>query len=231
MQKRGWIGGVAIGAVVASAVGVAYGSIPSGDGQIVACWKKAPSSTKPVRLLDPTQSSRCPAGWTRVAWSQTGPPGAPGANGTSVVERFRFVSVDGGGNITFTKSTWDQPPDADQELVPGGITVTAPSKCTASDGTPRPGVPVSVQIQIDEQVAFLLPAPITVPLGQTRRLRLSTAGLTGAPFPPALTLDPPGGSTTAHHGATGFISTNGACTGPGEEITITGLGFDVLQAR
>src|SRR3954454_2916829 len=228
MQKRGLIVGAVMGAVVASAVGVAYASIPGGDGQIVACWKKTPAATKPVELLDPAQSPTCPAGWTRVTWSQTEPPGVPGI---SVVERFRFVSMDGGGNVTFNKSTWDQPPDADQELVPGGITVTAPSRCTASDGTARPGVPVSVQVQIDEQVAFLLPSPLIVPLGQTRRKRLATAGLTAAPFPPPLSFDPPGGSTTAHHGATGFISANGACTGPGENITVTGLGFDVIQAR
>jgi|tagenome__1003787_1003787.scaffolds.fasta_scaffold20989667_4 hypothetical protein len=225
MQKRGLIVGAAIGAAVASAAGVAYAAIPTSGGELVACWKKATTATKPVQLLDTAQSVTCPKGWNRIAWSQAG------AAGAAVVERFRLSSVDGGGNVTFTKSTWDQPADADQELIPGSITLTAPTSCTAADGSHRAGVPVSAQIQIDDRTAFLLPTPITVPLGQTRRLRLSTAGLTGSPFPPALTLEPPGGSTIAHHGAAGFVSTNGSCTLAGEDITVTGLGFDVVEAR
>ena len=87
------------------------------------------------------------------------------------------------------------------------------------------------QIQIDDRTAFLFPSPINVLRGETRRLRLSTAGLTGAPFSPPLTLDPPGGTTIAHHGIAGFISTGGACTGAGEDVTVSGLGLDVVEIR
>ena len=65
-----------------AAGGIAYATIPGGDGVFHACVKDANGN---VRLVDPSapgKSGGCRDNETAVSWSQTGPPGPPGAPGS-----------------------------------------------------------------------------------------------------------------------------------------------------
>jgi hypothetical protein len=79
---RALVVGALIGAVVASAAGVAYAAIPDGGGIVHACFQNVTSANKPVKLLDTAKATTCPSGWKQVTWNQKGQPGAPGAPGT-----------------------------------------------------------------------------------------------------------------------------------------------------
>jgi len=76
--------GVLAAAGVFAAVGVAWGSIPSSDGVIHACYATNGGS---VKIIDTAKDKGCSGGWTPITWNQTGPvgpkgdPGTPGAKG------------------------------------------------------------------------------------------------------------------------------------------------------
>ena len=76
---------IAMAALLCAAVaGVAYAAIPSGGGQINACYKKSGGD---VRVVDAEAGAQCAANERALYWAQTGPQGpagpagAPGADG------------------------------------------------------------------------------------------------------------------------------------------------------
>jgi hypothetical protein len=66
---------VAIAAAVALAAGVAYATIPDGQGVIHACYK---SDGGQLRVVD---AASCNPSETALTWSQAGPQGPPGEKG------------------------------------------------------------------------------------------------------------------------------------------------------
>jgi hypothetical protein len=65
-----------IAAVVAGGAGAAVAAIP-GSGQIDGCYGRNGN----LRVIDTAAGGKCARGETPIAWSQTGPAGAPGAKG------------------------------------------------------------------------------------------------------------------------------------------------------
>lgn len=59
MHARSLVSGFGVGAVAALAVGVAVASIPDSSGVIHACYQRVDAATKPVKLLDTGQSTKC----------------------------------------------------------------------------------------------------------------------------------------------------------------------------
>jgi hypothetical protein len=59
---------------------VGYASIPDGSGTIHGCYKTAGTSHE-LKVIDTAHTTHCPAGYTSLNWSQTGPTGATGATG------------------------------------------------------------------------------------------------------------------------------------------------------
>src|SRR3954465_2970355 len=119
MRGRDLVAGAVLGAVVASAVGVAYAAIPDGGGVVHACFQNVTSANKPVKLLDTAKTATCPSGWKAVSWNQTGQrglPGQAGTNGTSIIVRTRLSAStnvpsgpDGGSAaMPLTGATWTQ---------------------------------------------------------------------------------------------------------------------------
>src|SRR3954452_24823166 len=94
MQGRGLLVGCVVGAVIASAVGVAYAAIPDGGGVVHACFQNVTSANKPVKLLNTSQQTACPKGWSAVSWNQQGRPGPTGVSG------YETVVANGGSDST-----------------------------------------------------------------------------------------------------------------------------------
>jgi hypothetical protein len=84
-MRRGLMRGartlVALAAILALAlaVGVATGSIPSGDGTIHGCYKAPPDGN--LRVIDADQGQVCKNNETALNWNQRGPAGPPGPQG------------------------------------------------------------------------------------------------------------------------------------------------------
>ncbi|HSS55860.1 MAG TPA: hypothetical protein VLK79_14525 [Gaiellales bacterium] len=93
MRGRSLLVGCVVGAVVASAVGVAYAAIPDNAGTIHACYQNVTSANKPLKLLDTAKTTACPSGWKAVTWNQKGQQGVPGTNGTNGVSGYQTVTV------------------------------------------------------------------------------------------------------------------------------------------
>lgn len=75
---------VAILALVVALGGVAYATIPDGNGVIHGCYDRSGS----LKLIDTGAGQSCPKGYTALSWNQSGPQGPAGANGvTHVVVR------------------------------------------------------------------------------------------------------------------------------------------------
>jgi hypothetical protein len=81
--------------------GIAYASIPGGDGVIHGCYKTSNPSKGALIAIDSTAS--CPNGYARLKWNQTGPQGPRGESRpvtVSLVESGQpgrpFVTVDAG---------------------------------------------------------------------------------------------------------------------------------------
>jgi len=70
---------VAVGGGVAMATG-ALGGVPDASGVIHACYVTS-GGLKPVVLVDSSQVTNCPRGWSPLAFNQTGPQGPQGLQG------------------------------------------------------------------------------------------------------------------------------------------------------
>jgi hypothetical protein len=109
---------VALGVgVLALAGGLAYASIPDGNGTISACYL---TGVGQVRLIDPSRE-QCRPNETAISWSQTGPPGATGATGPQGA----------------TGATGPQGPSGATGL-PGPIGATGPQGSTGAGGPQGP---------------------------------------------------------------------------------------------
>ena len=87
---------------LALAAGVAYATIPDGQGVIHGCYSKSGGA---LRVID-SSVTNCKASETSLAWGVTGPagepgpvgpPGAPGSDSTKTV----FGAVNGDGTVQF----------------------------------------------------------------------------------------------------------------------------------
>lgn len=76
--RRALVAGVAILAA-AAASGIAYASIPDGNGVIHGCYQKAAGV---LRVIDPATAS-CHSSEVALNWNQTGPAGPRGATGAA----------------------------------------------------------------------------------------------------------------------------------------------------
>lgn len=85
VSMRSLVVGVVIGVALAAAAGIAYASIPDSSGVIHACWQNVTSANKPVKLLNTSQKTTCPSGWSALSWNQTGAQGPPGGLAASDV--------------------------------------------------------------------------------------------------------------------------------------------------
>jgi hypothetical protein len=68
---------IATGALAVALGGVAYATIPDGNGTIHGCYDTQDGA---LRIIDPS-SQTCPAGQAAISWNQTGPAGAAGGIG------------------------------------------------------------------------------------------------------------------------------------------------------
>ena len=80
--KKAFAASAAVAAVAAGSV--AWAAIPSGSGVISGCYKEASGA---LRVIDADAGAACKPAERELQWSQTGPPGPPGASGTEVVGR------------------------------------------------------------------------------------------------------------------------------------------------
>src|SRR3954467_8893576 len=69
----------AVIAVVAIGATVAYATIPDSGGGIRGCVDKQGAP----RVIDPSAGGACKSNETALSWSQAGPQGPPGQNGTN----------------------------------------------------------------------------------------------------------------------------------------------------
>jgi hypothetical protein len=90
--------------------GIAYASIPGGDGVIHACYKTSNPARGALIAIDST--ARCPNGYAGLNWNQTGPQGKQGPQGESGPatvstaesgqEGRPFITVDAGSSNQIT---------------------------------------------------------------------------------------------------------------------------------
>jgi hypothetical protein len=115
---------VLVAAGMAVAAGVAYATIPDGEGAIHACYAKSGGA---LRVFDDSVTN-CKASETSLAWNVVGPEGPPGpagadstrtvfgavnGNGTSQVATDDFTAErlgPGHYRLTFAPGTFAQPP-------------------------------------------------------------------------------------------------------------------------
>jgi hypothetical protein len=238
MSARSVGAGIVIGASIATAVGIAYAAIPDSNGVVHACYQNVTSANKPLRLLDTGKATTCPNGWKAVSWNQKGiqgppgvqgQPGQNGTNGTSVVVRLRAatgfaIPADGQPHeVPITGSPWNQPATADQELIPGTVTVTAPSTCTFNGNTETSTTfYFNVEFNLHNE-AFL--TSVDVENGQQMTFQLPDY-YGGGPSPVSL-FEP--GNGGASNSVTVVTSIN--CNGTGPAGTVNSLGMDVAQMQ
>lgn len=80
--------GIALGAAVMAAFGIAYAAVPGPDGNIQGCYDQI---TGNLRVIDPSAQvvfnpQRCYINEKAVTWSQKGPTGASGPQGATGVQ-------------------------------------------------------------------------------------------------------------------------------------------------
>jgi hypothetical protein len=228
MSIRSTAAGIAVGASLATAVGIAYASIPDSGGVIHACYQNVTGASKPVKLLNTSQKTTCPNGWLPVSWNQQGVPGPPGPSGTSIILRSRASGIDAVPNdwvdVALSPSTWTQSA-TEVDLLTGSIRVTAPATCNGYTG--------NADLQTETYVdGNLLPdqTDINIPVGTTRTVPLAfTAGngsAFGAPGAPYFLFEP--GAITNRQVD---IEAHDNCLDPGEDFTIQQVGVDVIRIQ
>jgi hypothetical protein len=83
--RRVWVVLAGVGVLLAAGGGVAMATggsgIPDGNGVIHGCYVTAASPVKPVFLT--ASATSCPAGYTAIAFNQTGPVGPQGPAGAA----------------------------------------------------------------------------------------------------------------------------------------------------
>lgn len=87
VKKR--LGAIALAATVASlaVAGLAYASIPDGNGVIHGCYNPAGAGATggtPLNVVD-SASANCGTKKQAISWNQTGPAGPPGISGYQIV--------------------------------------------------------------------------------------------------------------------------------------------------
>jgi hypothetical protein len=241
MSIRSLAAGVMIGASITAAVGIAYAAIPDSNGVVHACYQNVSGASKPVKLLDTGKATTCPSGWKAVSWNQKGVQGPPGiqgqpgqngtdgTDGTSVVARLRAttpfaIPADNQPHeVPITGSPWNQPATADQELIPGTVTVTAPTTCTFN-GNSQASTPLYVNVQYNlHNEAFL--TNVSVPNGQ--QLTFQLPNYTDGGVNPVSLFEP--GAGGASDSVTVVVSIG--CNGGGPSATLDSLGMDVAQMQ
>jgi hypothetical protein len=112
-----------------TAGGIAYATIPDGDGVFHACMK---NNNGAVRLIDPSNAGKqghCKDSETAVSWNQTGPPGpsgdagAPGPAGISGLQTVTLASLN---NSVSPKEAAVLCP-AGKNVIAGGASITGGS--------------------------------------------------------------------------------------------------------
>lgn len=223
MRGRDLAVGALLGAVIASAVGVAYAAIPDGGGVVHACYQTVTSATKPVKLLDTAKATACPTGWKPVTWNQKG---VNGTNGTSIDARLRSSAAvqvqptDSQGELVYTTvpmtpSSWSQAANEVQQPSFGQVDFTSPATCNVL-GSGEQAAKLFITASIDGQgVAATV---LTGAGGGTHTRQLVGAGQY---------LFEPGALVT--HTLTVAVAEN--CNGATEHITVNSVALDVAGMR
>jgi len=79
--RRNLVAYLALAIALAAVGGVAYSSIPDGQGVIHACYT---DGTGALRVIDTAGSDSCRGGETALDWNQQGQPGLPGPPGVAL---------------------------------------------------------------------------------------------------------------------------------------------------
>jgi hypothetical protein len=111
-----------LAAAVVVAVGATYGyaSIPDSAGVIHGCYDK-----NGLRVIDPSNGDACKSNETSLDWSQSGPQGLPGQDGTNGVSGYQLVQttnpLPGGDPGTGQLNSISCP--AGKKVTGGGVTI------------------------------------------------------------------------------------------------------------
>jgi hypothetical protein len=237
MSIRSLAVGTVLGAMVATAVGIAYAAIPDSNGVVHACYQNVTSANKPVKLLNTSQKTTCPSGWVALSWTQKGTQGPPGPVGSSIVLRARAstitVSPTGGQGqaISLSPDSWTQAAN-ELDMLTGSVTVTdVPYSCQIG-GVSGQQATMSIYLVID---GTTLPYPTTLyssnpGVPKTFSLELTGTeagtsfgdGVSGAP----LMLFEPGSQVTHTLGIVAYDDCDAGA--PGGNFTINSVGVDVV---
>lgn len=169
----------AAAAVAVVAAGVAWATIPAGDGRIDACYD---DRTGQVRVYDAAGGSikDCGKNETGIFWSQTGPPGPAGPQGPAGTFSGAFESDNGDYGVSVTDA---------------GIELTGPTSSIVLDGdgvTIGGSSPVSIEssgaISLDGAVlvSYYPASPATEFIGECKPgvMNLKTGEIVEAPTVP-----------------------------------------------
>jgi hypothetical protein len=82
-MRRYFMGALGVVGALALAGGVAYATVPDGNGVIHGCYNTNPTRGPlgTLRVVDTGQGQACGTNESPVAWSQTGPKGTTGSQG------------------------------------------------------------------------------------------------------------------------------------------------------
>lgn len=196
---------IALGCIVmlAGAVGVGYAATPDSQGTIHACMRNV---TGKIRLIDHSLNasslrSHCTASETEVTWSQQGPSGAPGPQGSagnsdSTVRHISQFMFDGttvstpilsakGERGTLSIFCGSDPNGPNTGV--GHITFTTDNTSSTLDALTfyAPTIPTSTWTQVHGQATF----PWTAPPGDNVPFEMMIESQIGtsATVPPTLT--------------------------------------------
>jgi hypothetical protein len=85
---------LAIAALVAAGMGIAYASIPDSSGVIHACYQSPPPHHGAnLQVIDTDNGGSCGGGMVALTWNQTGPQGPPGPEPSGALVNLHIVQA------------------------------------------------------------------------------------------------------------------------------------------
>jgi hypothetical protein len=162
--------------------GIAYATIPDGDGVFHACVNGKNGAVRLIDPSDPGRAGHCKGNERAVSWSQTGPtgptgpPGPPGSTGpTGATGATGPPGLSGLQTVTLASLTNSSSPEEAAVLCPAG-------KRVISGGAAILGGSVASGTDLAATVALKSSRPLTLPGGDTWTARAEeiTPGFDGS---------------------------------------------------